>query len=110
MWCFGVRSKTPPRRTARPSARSVFSDIPAPPVGVLAPVGAALHRKLFREDDVFHDCGPPPAKLRAVAEVEVLGQRPRAPAPGVLDRVAAPRPGRAGEVGELTARRSRRLH
>jgi len=82
---------------------------PGGPAGLLPPVGVDRDRQLLRDDQVFDVGGPPAAQLRAVAEVQVLGQRPRAPAARVQDRGPAPHPGRAGEVGEIAVLRPHRL-
>ena len=50
--------------------------------------------------DVGQEHEPPAAQLRAVAEVEIFGQRVVLPAAGVVDRGAPPDAGRAVEVEE----------
>ena len=52
------------------------------------------------DDDVGQEHEPPAAQLRAVAEVEILGQRVVLPAAGVGDRFAPPDAGRAVEIEE----------
>ncbi len=75
------------------------------PARLLAAVGVDRDRQLLGHDQVFEVCGLPAAQLRAVAEVEVLGERGSAPAAGIHDGAAAPHPGGACEVREVTARR-----
>ena len=62
-----------------------------------------LDRHFGRRDDVGHEHEPPAAQLRAVAEVEILGQRVVLPAAGVVDRRAPPDAGRAVEIEEAPA-------
>src|SRR4029453_1002877 len=57
-------------------------------------------RQLRRADEVLQVHEPPPAHLRAVGEVEVLGERVVLPASRVFDRRAPPHAGGAVEVEE----------
>ena len=63
--------------------------------------GVHLHRHFGRRDQVLQEDEPPAAQLRAVAEIEILGQRVVLPAAGVLDRGAPPDAGSAIEVEEM---------
>ena len=59
-----------------------------------------LHRHFRRRDQVRQEHEPPAAQLRAVAEIEILGQRVVLPAAGVGDGRAPPDARRAVEVEE----------
>ena len=59
-----------------------------------------LHRHFGRRDQIRQEHELPAAQLRAVAEIEVLGQRVVLPAARVDDRRATPDAGRAVEVEE----------
>ena len=62
-----------------------------------------LHRHFGGRDDAGHEHEPPAAQLRAIAEVEILGQRVVLPAARIVDRDAAPDAGGAVEVEEAAA-------
>ena len=62
--------------------------------------GVHLHRHFGRRDDVRHEDEAPAVELRAVAEVEIFGERVVLPAAGVGDGRAAPDAGGAVEVEE----------
>src|SRR5262245_33337264 len=66
-------------------------------------------RQLRRTHEVRQIHDGPTAKLGAVTEVEILGERVMGPAAGVLDRGAPPDPGRPVEVEEEAALAARRL-
>ncbi len=70
-----------------------------PPV-LLRLEGVHLHRHFGRRNQAGHEDEPPAAQLRAVAEVEVLGQRVVLPAARIGDRLAPPDARRAVEVEE----------
>ena len=76
------------------------------PAPLLPAICVDRHRQLLGHDQVLEVGSLPPAQLGAVAEVEVFGERGRAPAARVLDRGASPHAGRAGEVREVAARRA----
>ena len=59
-----------------------------------------LDRHFGRRDDVGQEHELPAAQLRAVAQVEVFGQRVVLPAAGVADGLAAPHAGGAVEIEE----------
>ena len=59
-----------------------------------------LDRHFRRSDHVGQEHERPPAELRAVAEVEIFGERIVLPAACVGDGLAAPHAGRAVEVEE----------
>ena len=71
------------------------------PAVLLRLEGVHLDRKLGRHDDVRQEVELPAAQLRAVAEVEILGQRVVLPAAAVNDRGAAPDARGAVEVEEV---------
>src|SRR5450756_1198497 len=62
------------------------------PPGLLAAVRVDRNRQLLGHDEVFDISRAPPTELRPIAEVEVLRQRVRAPAAGILDRGPPPDP------------------
>src|SRR5205823_1991769 len=62
-----------------------------------------LDRYFGRRDEVGQEHEPPAAQLRAVTEVEILGERVVLPAAGVLDRRAAPDTRGAVEIEEAAA-------
>ena len=70
------------------------------PAVLLALEGVHLHRDLGRRDHVLQEHEPPALHLRAVGEVEVLGERVVLPAAAVDDRLAAPDARGAVEVEE----------
>ena len=59
-----------------------------------------LDRHFGGRHDVGQEEEAPAGQLRAVAEIEILGQRVVLPAAGVGDRLAAPDAGRAVEIEE----------
>ena len=59
-----------------------------------------LDRHFRRRDQIRQEDEPPAAQLRAIAEVEILGQRVVLPAARIGNRVATPDAGRAVEVEE----------
>jgi len=65
--------------------------------------GVHLDRQLRRRDQIRQEQELPAAQLRAVAQVEIFGERVVLPAAGVVDRHAAPDAGRAVEVEETPA-------
>ena len=75
------------------------------PARLLTPVGVDRHRQLLGDGDAFDVGGTPAAQLGAVAEVQVLGQRVRRPATGLLDGGPPPNPGGPREVGEVAGAR-----
>ncbi len=79
------------------------------PARLLAPVRVDRHRQLLGHHEVLDIRGAPAAELRAVAQVEVLGEGARAPATGVLDCEAPPHPRGAREVGEVALGRTHGL-
>ena len=70
------------------------------PAVLLALEGVHLHRELGRRDHVLQEDELPALQLRAVGEVQVLGERVVLPAAGVVDGVAPPDAGGAVEVEE----------
>ncbi len=64
--------------------------------------GVHLDGQFRGRDQVGHEQELPAAQLRAIAQVEVFGQRVVLPAARVADRRAAPHAGRAVEVEEAT--------
>ena len=70
------------------------------PAVLLRLEGVHLDRHFRRGDDVGQEHEPPAAQLRAVAEVEVLGQRVVLPSAGVGDRFTAPDARGAVEIEE----------
>src|SRR5207244_9214865 len=51
-------------------------------------------------NEIGYERETPPAKLRAIAEIEVLGERIVLPPAGIVDRFAATHTGRAVEIEE----------
>ena len=88
-------------RTEQPEGSLEAACGPAP---LLPAICIDRDGQLFRHHQVLEVGGLPAAQLRAVAEVEVLGERGRAPATRVRDRGAPPHAGGAGEVREVSAR------
>ena len=70
------------------------------PAVLLRLEGVHLDRHFGRRHDVGQEDELPAAQLRAIAQVEVFGQRVVLPAAGVADRLAAPHAGRAVEIEE----------
>src|SRR3989442_11344380 len=79
------------------------------PTRLLASIRVDRHRQLLGHHNVFEVGGPPAFELRAVAQVEILGEGRRAPTPRVLDCRSAPDAGGPGEVGEVATRGADRL-
>src|SRR4029079_18141333 len=72
--------------------------------GLLLPFeGVKLDRDLRRWDHAWHEHESPAAQLRAIAEVEIFGERVVLPAAGVVDRRPPPHAGGAVEVEEPAA-------
>ena len=65
--------------------------------------GVHLDRQLRRRDVIGQEDELPAAQLRAIAEIEIFGQRVVLPAAGVADRLAPPDARRAVEVEEAPA-------
>ena len=62
-----------------------------------------LDRHFGRSDDVRDEDEPPAAQLRAIAQIEILGQRVVLPAARVVDGRPAPDAGGAVEIEEAPA-------
>ena len=62
-----------------------------------------LHRHFRRRDEIRHEHELPAPELRAITEVEVLGERVVLPAARIIDRRAAPDACRPVEVEETAA-------
>ena len=62
-----------------------------------------VHGQFGGRDEIGQEDEAPALELRAVAEVEILGQRVVLPAAGVLDAGAPPEAGRAVEIEEPSA-------
>src|SRR3989442_2086770 len=103
---YGRAVPAPEHRTRR--AEGALK-APGPPTGLLAARRVDRHRRLVGHHNVFEVGGPPAFELRAVAQVEILGEGRRAPPPRVLDCRSAPDAGGPGEVGEVATRGADRL-
>src|SRR5207247_7947477 len=73
-------------------------DEPLRPAALLRLESVHLHRHFSRLDEIGHEHETPSAKLRAIAEIEVLGERVVLPPAGIADRFAAPHAGGAVEI------------
>ncbi len=99
----GLQPAGDPGRTAphRGQVPDGALEAAAGPAVLLAPVGVEADRHLSRALEVAQERRAPAAQERSVRDIQVLGQRLVAPAPGVDQGRAAPQPGGSVEVEPL---------